>query len=128
MKPRASLLALSLASALFGCASPTHHVRYMSSRRAPRAEACTADTLQVHTDHGPDEPREAFAVVTAECGENKEAECRQQLILGGCEVGADALIDVESRVSRDRRRMVGTAVEYVHDGTPARSSGGVISR
>ena len=100
----------------------------MSSRRAPRAEACTPDTLPIHTDHGPEESREAFAVVTAECGENKEAECRQQLILGGCEVSADALIDVESRVSRDRRRMVGTAVEYVRDNTPARSSGGVISR
>lgn len=121
------LSALALASA-FGCVSPSHHVRRMGDRRAPRAEACTPESLPVHNDHGPDQPREAFAVVTAECGESKEPECRQHLALGGCEAQADAIIDVTSRPSRGRRIMVGTAVEYVGDGTPARSSGGEVTR
>lgn len=79
-----------------------------------------ASSLPVHTDHGPVEGGVAFAVVTAECGESKEDECRAQLRQGGCEVDADALIDVSSRPAHGRRRMVGTAVEYVS----APSSGG----
>jgi len=121
------VIALTLGAAV-GCVSPSHHVRYMGARRAPRAESCATDSLAVHTDHGPDQPREAFAVVTAECAESKEPECRQHIALGGCEAQADAVIDVTSRVSRGRRRMVGTAVEYVTDDTPARSSGGELAR
>jgi len=81
----------------------------------------------VHTDHGPEGDREAFAVVTAECGESKEPECRQQLVLGGCEAQADALIDVTSRVAQGRRRMIGTAVEYVTESTAPRSAGGALT-
>ncbi len=120
---RFALGSLALAAAL-GCVTPAHHVRRMGSRRAPRAETCTPESLPLHNDHGPEGAREAFAVVTAECGESKEPECRQQLLLGGCEAEADALIDVTSRVAQGRRRMFGTAVEYVSDSTAPRSSGG----
>lgn len=115
-------------SSALACVSPSHHVRRMGDRRAPRAETCTPESLPIHTDHGPDLPREAFAVVTAECAESKEPECRQHLLLGGCEAQADALVDVTSRVARGRRLMVGTAVEYVSNSTPPRSSGGAVTR
>lgn len=124
---RLAPVALALV-ATFICVSPSHHVRRMGSRRAPRAEACAPESLPFHTDHGPEGAREAFAVVTAECGESKEAECRQHLLLAGCEAEADAIIDVVSRVARGKRQMVGTAVEYVSDAPAApRSSGGPVT-
>lgn len=107
-----------------GCAAPSHHVRRAGNRRAPRAEACVPDALPVFNDRGPDRAREAFAVVTAECRESKEEDCRRHLLLGGCEAGADALVDVTNRLVQGRRRMIGTAVEYLGD-APAPSSGGV---
>lgn len=78
----------------------------------------------MHTDQGPDEPREVFALITADCAESKEAECRQQILLGGCEAQADALINVSSRVARGSRRMIADAVEYVPGAAAPRSSGG----
>jgi hypothetical protein len=104
---------------LGGCAGASHHVRTMGFRRTPRADACDVASLPMHDDRGPDRPREAFAVVTAECRESKEEECRQHLRLGGCEARADALIEVTNRVVNGRRRMVATAVEYTAEGASA---------
>lgn len=125
LRTRASLALLF--TALSGaCIPAAHHVRTMDARHAPRAEACDPSTLPTFTDRGPERPRLAFAVVTAECGESKEPECRDHLLRGGCEVNADALVEVSNRVSQGRRRMVGTAVEFTGPESPAApaSSGG----
>ncbi len=96
----------------------------MDRRHSERAEACAAESLQAYADRGPSRPRLAFAVVTAECGESKEAQCREQLLRGGCEVNADALIDITQRVAQGRLRMVGTAVEFTgEEGSETPSSG-----
>ena len=107
---------------IMGCMSASHRVRRMDDRRAPRAEACSPDSLPVYTDHGPDERRLAFAVVTSECRESKEDECRTHLRQAGCEAQADALIDVTNQIVQGHRRMVGTAVEYLHDTAPTSGS------
>ncbi len=124
LRTRATLALL--VTALSGaCIPATHHVRTMDARRAPRADTCDPATLPTFTDRGPERPRLAFAVVTAECGESKEPECRDHLLRGGCEVNADALIEVSNRVAQGRRRMVGTAVEFTgpESAAPAPSSG-----
>ncbi|MDO9015518.1 MAG: hypothetical protein Q7V43_01320 [Myxococcales bacterium] len=108
MRPTVFLaLALSL-----GCSSgPSHHFRMINARRTPRAEACAAPPL--HTDHGPSTPREAIAVVTAECSDSHPEQCRTALQRAACEANADAVVDVDARPLRGGRvRMVGTAVEW----------------
>lgn len=108
-----SRAALALGCWLFvGCATaPVHHIRRIGDRRAPRAAPCQAPPI--YTDHGPDGPREAIAVVTAECREAHEEQCRAELQRGVCEADADALIDTSNGMtSSGRRRMVGTAIEY----------------
>lgn len=109
------------------CVSPSHHVRYMDRRHSERAEACAAASLQAYADRGPSRPRLAFAVVTAECSDSKEQQCREQLLQGGCEVNADALVDVSQRVTQGRLRMVGTAVEFTGEEGSETSSGGEAS-
>jgi hypothetical protein len=115
---------LAAASLSAACISPSHHVRYMDRRHSERGEACVAESLQAYADRGPSRPRLAFAVVTAECSDSKEPQCREQLLQGGCEVNADALIDVSQRVSQGRLRMVGTAVEFTGEEGEEASSGG----
>lgn len=107
------------------CISPSHHVSYMDRRHAERAEACVPETLPAYADRGPARPRLAYAVVTAECSDSKETQCREQLLRGGCEVNADALIDISQRVTQGRLRMVGTAIEFTgEEGEETPSSGG----
>ncbi len=99
----------------------------MDRRRSERAEACAPSSLEAYADRGPSRPRLAYAVVTAECSDSKEQQCRDQLLLGGCEVNADALIDISQRVSQGRLRMVGTAVEFTGAEGEEASSGGAAS-
>ena len=124
MRELRSVCAVLLVSSLvaMGCLPASHRVRTMDVRRAPRAEACVAASLPTYADHGPDRAHVAFAVVTAECREAKEEQCREQLLQGGCEANADALIDITTHVSQARRRMVGTAIEYTADAPPAAPS------
>lgn len=107
---RRALLLCSLALAASGCFSSYHVVRRIEPRRGPRAEACTAAPL--YSDRGPDTPRVAIAVVTAECRTSKEAECRTHLQQAGCEANADAVVEVTRREVDGHLRMVGTAVEF----------------
>lgn len=99
----------------------------MDRRHSERAEACSPTSLEAFADRGPSRPRLAFAVVTAECSDSKEQQCRDELLRGGCEVNADALIDVSQRVSQGRLRMVGTAVEFTGAEGEEPSSGGAAS-
>ena len=110
---RALALLAVAAAATLGCTiGPTHHFHMVSARRTPRVGACTAPEL--HTDRGPDRPREAIAVLTSECSDSHPEQCRTALQSAACEATADAVVQVEARALRGGRlRMVGTAVEWL---------------
>lgn len=116
MRPLAALALL----ASLGCSSgPTHHFRMINARRSPRAEPCREPT--VYTDRGPDRPREALAVLTAECDSDHPEQCRTAMQAAACEVNADAVERAEAHPilgSRNRVRMVGTAIEWQPEGAP----------
>lgn len=105
------LIVLALAAAL-GCSSgPSHHFHMINARRTPRAAPCVDPT--VFTDRGPETPREAIAVLTAECSDAHPEQCRSAMQRAACEADADAVIDATARPLRGGRvRMVGTAVEW----------------
>lgn len=100
--------------ASLGCSSgPTHHFLFMGARRSPRTSPCVAAQVEVHTDRGPSTPREALAVITAECDNDHPDQCRTALQQTACEVNADAVVSAEGRpLPRSRLRLVGTAVEW----------------
>ena len=102
-------------AAVSGCVGANHHIRVMDARRTPRVGLC--DDPPIENDHGPDRPRVALAIVTAECGTSHEEECHRELVAGTCQADADALIDVARQRTPDGHlRMVGTAVEFLPPG------------
>lgn len=105
-------MALLALVASLGCSSgPTHHSHMINARRTPRAAPCSEPS--VFTDRGPETPREAIAVLTAECSNSHPEHCRLEMQRAACEVNADAVIDATARPLRGGRvRMVGTAVEW----------------
>lgn len=105
-------MALLALAASLGCSSgPSHHFRVINARRAPRAEPCAEPA--VYADRGPATPREAIAVLTAECADSHPEHCRREMQRAACEADADAVVEATARPLRGGRvRMVGTAVEW----------------